>query len=121
MKEMINFASWNLLGVFAGLGQNVGVNVLLNIYFKPEINSSRALSLQIYNAINNVNSNAQTVYTPLIITKLSQKKQDTNEYVYFFSKLGFFLICFMLVPVYFYLDTLLKFWIDLIPEYLEVF
>ena len=41
MKEMINFASWNLLGVFAGLGQNVGVNVLLNIYFKPEINSSR--------------------------------------------------------------------------------
>ena len=50
---MISFAGWNLLGVLAGLGQNVGVNVLLNLYFKPEVNASRALSLQIYNTFNN--------------------------------------------------------------------
>jgi TctA family transporter len=42
-REMISFAVWNLLGVLAGLGQNVGVNVLLNIYFKPEVSASRAL------------------------------------------------------------------------------
>lgn len=121
MKNMMHFASWNLLGVFAGLGQNVGVNILLNIYFRTEINASRALSLQIYNAINNINSNTQVVYSPLIIRKYAEKEDGTLEYVYLFSKLSFFVISFVLVPVYFYLNEILKIWIENIPDYLNVF
>lgn len=121
MKSMMHFASWNLLGVFAGLGQNVGVNILLNIYFRTEINASRALSLQIYNAINNINSNTQVVYSPLIIRKYAEKEGNTLEYVYLFSKLSFFVISFVLIPVYFYLNEILKIWIENIPDYLEVF
>lgn len=121
MKNMMHFASWNLLGVFAGLGQNVGVNILLNVYFRTEINASRALSLQIYNAINNINSNTQVVYSPLIIRKYAEKEDGTLEYVYLFSKLSFFVISFVLVPVYFYLNEILKIWIENIPDYLNVF
>jgi O-antigen/teichoic acid export membrane protein len=121
MKNMMHFASWNLLGVFAGLGQNVGVNILLNVYFRTEINASRALSLQIYNAINNINSNTQVVYSPLIIRKYAEKEDGTLEYVYLFSKLSFFVISFVLIPVYFYLNEILKIWIENIPDYLNVF
>lgn len=121
MKEMIVFSSWNLVGVFAGLGQNVGVNILLNIYFRTEINSSRALSLQIYNAINNVNTSAQTIYSPLIIRKYASKGNDLLEYVYMFSKLSFFITLLLVVPIFYYLEELLELWINNIPSYLVIF
>lgn len=121
MKNMMHFASWNLLGVFAGLGQNVGVNILLNIYFRTEINASRALSLQIYNAINNINSNTQVVYSPLIIRKYAEKESSALEYIYLFSKLSFFVISFVLIPIYFYLNEILEIWLENIPDYLNIF
>lgn len=120
-REMISFAVWNLLGVLAGLGQNVGVNVLLNIYFKPEVSASRALSLQIYNAFNTITSNAQVVYNPIIIRKYAESPEDTHGYVFIFSTLSFFMLAFVIVPVYFYLDPLLIFWLKKVPVFLEIF
>lgn len=120
-KEMIVYSSWNLLGVFAGLGQNMGVNVLLNIYFNAEINSSRALSLQVYNAINTVNSNAQTIYSPTIIKKYMDKEKDLLNYTFLFSKLNFFIVLLILIPLYLYLTPILILWITQIPDCLELF
>lgn len=119
--EMISFAGWNLLGVLAGLGQNVGVNVLLNLYFKPEINASRALSLQIYNTFSTITSNAQVVYNPLIIRKYVESPENTHRYVFIFSTLSFFMLAFVILPVYFYLDPLLIFWLKKVPVFLEIF
>ncbi|MEO6850005.1 MAG: lipopolysaccharide biosynthesis protein, partial [Mucilaginibacter sp.] len=43
-KSLGNFASWNLLGVSAGIGYNQGVNILLNIFFGPTINAARGIA-----------------------------------------------------------------------------
>jgi len=120
-KEMVSFAIWNLIGVLAGLGQNVGVNVLLNIYFKPEISASRALSLQIYNAFNTITSNAQLVYNPLIMRGYVEKEQNYEKYIFIFSKLGFFILALIIIPVFFYLEPLLVLWLKKVPIFLEIF
>lgn len=120
-KEMVSFAIWNLIGVLAGLGQNVGVNVLLNMYFKPEISASRALSLQIYNAFNTITSNAQLVYNPLIIRGYAEKTQSYEKYIFIFSKLSFFILVLIIIPVFFYLEPLLILWLKKVPVFLEIF
>ena len=120
-KEMVLFAIWNLIGVLAGLGQNVGVNVLLNMYFKPEVSASRALSLQIYNAFNTITSNAQLVYNPLIIRGYAEKKQNYKKYIFIFSKLSFFILALIIIPVFFYLELLLVLWLKKVPIFLEIF
>lgn len=118
MKEMLIFSAWNLIGVFAGLGQSVGVNILLNIYFSPQINSSRALSEQVYGAFNNINASAQTIYAPILINKFADSDDDLNSYIYLFSKLNFFVILMALVPTYYYLYELIELWLKSVPMHL---
>lgn len=118
MKEMLIFSAWNLIGVFAGLGQSVGVNILLNIYFSPKVNSSRALSEQVYGAFNNINASAQTIYAPILINKFADSDEDLNSYIYLFSKLNFFVILMALVPTYYYLHVLIELWLKSVPLYL---
>lgn len=121
MKEMILFSSWNLIGVFAGLGQNVGVNIVLNIYFSLEVNSSRALSYQVYNALNNINTSAQTIYSPLIISKYAASERNYIDYVHFFSKLSFFIILALVLPFYYYASNIIELWLKQVPNYLVMF
>jgi hypothetical protein len=42
-KEMSVFAGWNMIGVFAGIGYNNGVNILLNMFFGVTVNAARAI------------------------------------------------------------------------------
>lgn len=121
MKGMLVFTSWNLVGVFAGLGQNVGVNIVLNIFFNANINASRALSVQVFNSVNNVNANAQLIYNPLIIQYYAEKDSRLNDLIYKSSKFCFLIVIFILIPLYMNLDLLLKLWLHKVPVYLLVF
>lgn len=121
MKDMLAFTSWNLVGVFAGLGQNVGVNVVLNIFFNANINASRALSVQVFNSVNNINSNAQLIYNPLIIRYYAEKDSRLTDLIYKSSKFCFLIVMLILIPVYLNLEVLLKLWLHQVPEFLIIF
>lgn len=121
LRDMGAFAGWNLLGVLAGLGQNVGVNVLMNFFFRPEINASRALSLQVYNAISTVSANAQAVYAPAIVRRLSLERASAANIAILFCKLSFLATLMVLIPAHYYLQDLLVIWLGEPPAYIAVF
>lgn len=50
-NEMINFASWNLIGNIAVIAYTQGLNILLNIFFSPVINAARGIAVQVQNTI----------------------------------------------------------------------
>lgn len=39
-KEMLNFASWNLIGSLAGIGRNQGLALILNLFFGAVVNAA---------------------------------------------------------------------------------
>lgn len=117
-KEMSSFASWNLFGVFAGIGYNQGVNVLLNVFFSPAINAARAISFQILSAVNQVVTNFQVTVNPSIIKNyVLNDEKDRYNLVFTSSKFSYFLLLIFITPIYFRIDWVLATWLKTVPDY----
>ena len=64
--EMTSYAAWNMIGALANLFKNQGVNVLLNVFFGPVINTARGISIQIGVALNSFVTNIYMAVRPHI-------------------------------------------------------
>jgi O-antigen/teichoic acid export membrane protein len=120
--QMSGFAGWNLLGVFAGIGYNQGVNVLLNIFFGPVINAARGISFQVMGAVNQLVTNFQIAVNPSI-TKSYADQDEAKMYKLIFSsaKFSFYLLLLFILPLIIELKLVLLFWLKNVPAYTEVF
>jgi len=121
-KEMGNFASWNLLGVTAGIGYNQGVNILLNIFFGPTVNAARGIAFQVQGAVSRFVTNFQIAVNPSI-TKLYAQGEMTSSFnlVFSSSKLSFYLLLFLSLPILLQTDVILGLWLKQVPDYTVVF
>lgn len=116
-NEMSSFAGWNLIGVFAGISYNQGVNVLLNIFGSPVVNAARAISFQVSGAANQLVTNFQLAVNPPIMKAYATNDESLSRLVISSSKLSFILLMFIVVPFIFETQTILKLWLVKIPEY----
>lgn len=122
IKEMMAFAGWNLIGVFAGIGYNNGVNILLNVFFGVTVNASRAIAFQVQNAVNTVINNLLLVFNPNIIKNYAvNDKTKYMHYLYLATKLSFFLIMIMVLILYINLDGILGIWLKVVPQNTSLF
>lgn len=121
-KELIGFTGWSLIGNLAFVGMNQGINILLNIFFGPAINASRAISGQVNMAVQRFSSNLQMSMNPLIT-----KSYASGEYEYMHllvfkgSKYSFFLLLFLTLPILLQTEMVLTFWLGILPEKLVIF
>jgi O-antigen/teichoic acid export membrane protein len=121
-SEMMGFAGWNLLGVFAGIGYNQGVNILLNIFFGPVVNAARGIAFQIMGAINQLVTNFQIAINPPIIKSYAEK-DEKNMYSLIFSssKFSYFLLLLFIVPLIIEAKFVLSVWLKEVPEHTVLF
>lgn len=121
-KETSSFISWNVGGTFVTAVNDQGINMLLNMFFGPAVNTARGISFQINNAINNFGINFFTSIRPQIVK--SYASQD-YEYLYqlFFnsSRFSVYLLWLFCLPVMLCIDTILHLWLTEVPEYTNVF
>ena len=116
-KQMASFAGWNLIGVFAGLAQDQGINIILNIFFGPIINAARGIGGQVNNAVTNLVINFQTAINPPITKAYaSEGVYNQNKLVFFSAKLSFFLIFIFSLPLILNADIVLGLWLKKVPE-----
>ncbi|MFA6571075.1 MAG: lipopolysaccharide biosynthesis protein [Bacteroidota bacterium] len=122
-KEMLismsSFSGWNTLGSLSYTMKSQGINILLNMFFGPVINAARGLSFQVFTAINGFVTNFQVAFRPQMIKSYAQGDIDyVIKMLYFVSKLSFFLIYIISLPVLLETDTILKMWLgnDIPPE-----
>lgn len=121
-KSMGNFAGWNLLGVSAAIGYNQGVNILLNIFFGPTVNAARGIAFQVQGAVNSFVANFQVAVNPTI-TKLYAQGETEKSYklVFSSSKFSFFLLLLLSMPLLIETNTVLSWWLKVVPEYAVIF
>ena len=65
-KELVSYSGWNLFGAFAGIFNNQGINIVLNIFFGPVVNAAMGIACQVNSAINQFVLNFMTATRPQI-------------------------------------------------------
>lgn len=119
---MGNFASWNLLGVAAGVGYGQGVNILLNIFFGPIVNAARGIAFQVQSAINSFVVNFQIAVNPSIIKfHAREEQQSTFNLVFGASKFSFYLLLLLSMPLLIETEIVLHWWLKTVPIYTIIF
>ena len=121
-KELFSFTGWSLIGNLAFVGMNQGINILLNIFFGPAINASRAISGQVTMAVQRFSSNLQMSMNPLITKSYASGEHEyMHQLVFKGSKYSFFLLLFLTLPLLLETKLVLTWWLGILPEKLVIF
>lgn len=110
--RLSSYIGWNLWGGLAAVINNQGVNILLNRFFGVSVNASRAISTQVYSAMNQVLSSSQMAFNPQLV-----KSYMAGDYHYIKilicrgAKLSVFLTLMMFVVLYNNVEYILSLWI----------
>jgi O-antigen/teichoic acid export membrane protein len=122
IKDIATFALWNMLGSIVSVLQNHGINILLNVFFGPIINTARGIAYQVHTALISFSNNFFTAVKPQIVKYYStEQKENMNNLVFQSSKFAFFLVMILSIPLLAETEYILNIWLKVIPEYIVVF
>lgn len=121
-KDIFSFAGWNFIGSTAGILKEQGVNILLNIFFGPIVNASRAIAVQVSGAATTFANNFMVALNPQI-TKSYAAGEDSASLglVFLGSRMGFYLMFYIALPILLETDYILNVWLNNVPEYSIIF
>lgn len=121
-REMGTFAGWDMYGNFAFVMITQGVNMLLNMFFGPAVNASRAIAVQIQMAIQGFATNFTMAVEPRIILDYAQgKREEMLRLIFLSSKFSFLLLLLLCCPVLVETENILKIWLGQVPGYSVIF
>lgn len=104
IKEIGSFAGWGVWGALSNIFKGQGVNILLNLFFGPVVNASRAIAYQVEGAVNTLVQNFYTAMRPQMIKSYaSNDRAAMFKLLYMSSRLGYYLM--FLVSVIFIFET----------------
>lgn len=115
-KEIWGYVSWAYLGNFAGILKEQGLNVIINIFFGVTVNAARAVSMQVYNAINGLSGNILTAINPQIVKSyavgnISRSQSLTSSG----TRYSIYLLTLISMPILIETSFLLHFWLTEVP------
>lgn len=122
IKEMGKFVGWNIWGNLASVLYGTGLNLLLNMFFGPIVNAARAIAVQVETAISQFSSNFMMAVNPQI-TKLYalDNLKEMHNLLFRASKVTFFLMLALSLPVMMETGSILQLWLKIVPEYTVIF
>ena len=121
-KEVLGFSSWNMFGTLASVCRSQGVNILLNVFFSPVVNASRAIAYQVNSAVAMFVTNFYTAVRPQITKLYATGEIDSMmDVVFKSSRFCYFLAIFLVIPVIIQAPAILDIWLGEAPEYSVLF
>ncbi len=122
-KQMLSFSGWNLIGSFAGVAKEQGINVLLNFFFGPIVNASRGIAYQVAGALKSFTSNVTISGRPQLVQSYARNDiTRTMNIMFSMSKFSYLIVLLFSIPVMFEIDYILKIWLSTqIPDNTSLF
>ena len=121
-KEIAIFSGWNFFGAIASVIRSQGINMLLNVFFNPAINAARGLAYQVSNALNSFSTNFYTAVRPQVVKYYAQDNlEETIKLVFRSSKMTYFFMLCLSVPVIVFINPVLGIWLKDIPQHTSMF
>ena len=121
-KQIVSFSGWNCFGGFASIMKNQGISFLLNIFWGPLLNTSQGIANQIRGGCLSFSEGFNAAIKPQIF-----KFYAVGDYralsvlILQGSKITFFLVLIVILPLIFSLNDILSLWLGEMPPYIKVF
>lgn len=122
VKEMFSFAGWNFIGVTSGVLRDHGGNILVNLFFGTSLNAARGIAVQLSGTVQNFVTNFMTAVNPQITKSYaSGEREYMLSLVRKSSRMSYYLLLVIMLPVFFTTDYLLEIWLKEVPEHTASF
>lgn len=122
LKELMCFSGWGMFGSVASLGFRQGVNVIINIFYGVTVNAAFGIANQVSIMFNQFASGIQTALNPQLTKSVALNNKDQhNKLIYRSSKLLYFLLFFIGLPILLNMKYLLNIWLETVPDYTVIF
>lgn len=121
-REIFTFAGWTMNGNLAVIGYTQGLNILLNIFFGPAVNAARGIAVQVQGVCQQFCSNFQMALNPQLTKNYAQGDLDNmHRLLVKSSKFSFYILFFIVLPLMFKAEFVLKLWLGIVPEHTVTF
>jgi len=119
---MLAYSGWTLFGAAAGVANNQGNNILINIFFGPVTNASRSIAFQVSNAVSSFCNNLFVVMRPPMIKSYAENNNDYMMYLFYLSsRLSYYLMLMIFIPLIIETNTVLNLWLGKASEEMVIF
>lgn len=121
-REIFAFAGWTMNGNLAYIGYTQGLNILLNIFFGPAVNAARGIAVQVQSVCRQFCTNFQMALNPQLTKSYAQNNLDEmHRLLIKSSKFSFYILFFIVLPLMFEAQFVLKLWLGIVPEHTVTF
>lgn len=121
-NEMGSFAGWSFLGSSSSIIANYGQGIVLNMFFGPVVNAAQGIANQISGQLGAFSTTMLSALNPTIAKNEGAGNRNSMlKMTAMGSKISFFLLAFMCVPVLIEMPYILNLWLKDVPEYTVVF
>lgn len=117
-KEMLQYASYDLIGNASVMAQGQGLNIILNMFAGPIANAARAIAFQIQGAVTQFSNNFITAVRPQIIKYYAQNDiENMMKLVKQSSIFTYILMLMIILPISLEIKKILQLWLVKFPDY----
>lgn len=121
-KKLLSFSGWSMFGNVAVIGSNQGISMIMNMFLGVTINAAMGVANQVNTAVYGFVSNFQMAFNPQIVkTYASGSLEAHKKLIYQSSKLSYFLLLIIAVPILFNTEYILTVWLKIVPSYSAIF
>lgn len=123
-SSMLSFSGWNIFGSVSHMMQSQGVNLILNAFWGTVVNAANGVASQVNSAVNSLTSGFVTAVRPQMIKSYASGNIDYLRKMYYsVSKLTFYLVMILAVPLIGEIETILDIWLGTgkYPEMTAIF
>lgn len=121
-KKILSFTSWTFSSGVAVIGYNQGLNILLNLFYGPVVNASRAIASQVQSAVSLLFNNFQVAIRPRVVKLYASGSiLEMHMLLLMGARFSSFLSMLLVIPIFLYSNQILSFWLKEVPEYLNAF
>ena len=118
LRQIIGFASWNMIGSTSVILSDQGVNVLLNIFCNPIVNAARGVAMQVNQAINSFAQNFMLALNPQITKSFGTNNLESfKSFMIYGSRLSVALLTLLSLPILADTKFILHLWLGQVPDY----
>ena len=122
LKEMGGFASWSLLGSSSTMLANYGATVVINVFFGTLVNAAESIAAQVNGQLSVFANTMLKAFNPMIDkSEGSGNRELMLKASMMGSKLSFFLLAIVFIPVLIQMPFILILWLKQVPEYAVIF
>jgi Na+-driven multidrug efflux pump len=122
ISEQLSFAGWNLFGSMAAVSRNQGFAVILNLFFGVAVNAAFAIANQVAGQLRMFCILMIKAINPQIMkSEGANNRERSLKLSMIASKFSFYIMAFLSIPLIFEMGSILKIWLNEIPDYSIMF